>query len=242
MACSSCGHTPPAGARFCNQCGGAISNAAAPAALAAASNVASSGTRPAPAAGAQTNSLWIVGGVVLVGVMLVALYPIFSPQSKNLVPPQQAVGPSASSIDLTTMTPRQAADRLWERVMQAVSRGDTQEVVNFLPMAIGAYEIVDSLDLDGQYHLSALKLEGLDGAGALEVAGAGLEEYPNHLLLLGAAAEAALALEDSTAARTFYQTMLDVWDAELSTNRSDYLAHANMQPVLRQSAEALLGG
>jgi Double zinc ribbon len=252
-ACPTCGHTPPAGARFCNQCGGTIStapqastgqtqastgqlqaNAGQPSANARVSG------RPSPAGGGQNNSLWVVGGVVLAGVMLVALYPIFSPTSKNLAPPQQAA--PASSVDLTTMTPREAADRLWNRVMQAVSDGDTQEVVNFLPMAIGAYEVAEPLDLDGKYHLSALKLEGLDNEGALGVAEAALEIYSDHLLNLAAAAEAALALGDSTLGRSYYQRMLDVWDAELATERDDYESHKNMQPILLRSAEALLGG
>lgn len=183
-----------------------------------------------------------MGGVVLVGVMLVALYPIFSPQSRNVVQSQPTVGTSASNVDLTTMTPREAADRLWNRVMQAVSEGNTQEVVNFLPMAIAAYEMAEPLDLDGKYHLSALKLEGQDSEGALATAEEGLEIYADHLLNLAAAADASLALGDTLAARSFYQRMLDVWDDEVTSDRTDYELHKNMQSILRQSAEALLGG
>jgi len=140
------------------------------------------------------------------------------------------------------MTPRAAADRLWNRVMQAVSAGDTVEAGNFLPMAIGAYEMAEPLDQDGKYHLSALRLQGSDNPGALEAAVAALETYPNHLLNLSAAAEASLALGDSATARSYYQQMLDVWDEELATGLSDYVAHENMQPILLRSAEALLGG
>jgi hypothetical protein len=203
---------------------------------------APTGGRPVPAAGGQNNTLWVVGGVVLTGVMLVALYPIFSPQSKNIVaPPPSASGP-ASNIDLTTMTPRQAADRLWNRVMQAVADGNTTEVTNFLPMAIAAFEVAEPLDLDGKYHLSALKLEGQDNQGALDTALEGLELYPDHLLNLAAAAEASLALGDSAQARAYYQQMMDVWSTELATEREEYQAHEKLQPVLLQSAAALLGG
>lgn len=207
-----------------------------------AASGASSPTRPGPVSRAQNSSFWVVGGVVLVGVMLVALYPIFSPQSRNVVQSQPTVGTSASNVDLTTMTPREAADRLWNRVMQAVSEGNTQEVVNFLPMAIAAYEMAEPLDLDGKYHLSALKLEGQDSEGALATAEEGLEIYADHLLNLAAAADASLALGDTLAARSFYQRMLDVWDDEVTSDRTDYELHKNMQSILRQSAEALLGG
>ena len=195
----------------------------------------------APVAG-QNNTLWVVGGVILVGVMLVALYPIFSPQSKNLVPPQQAAGGDASSIDLTTMTSREAADRLWTRVMTAISAGNTQEVVNFLPMAIGAYELAEPLDLDGKYHVSMLKLEGQDNDGALAAAEEGLELYADHILNLGAAGDAAMALGDTVTARTYYQHMMDVWDVEVASGRQEYELHKGIQAVLRRSAEALLGG
>lgn len=180
--------------------------------------------------------------------MLVALYPIFSPQSKNVGPPVQTAAPgsaaagSASNVDLTTMTPREAADRLWDRIQRAVEAGDTQEVISFLPMAIGAYEVAKPLDQDGKYHLSTLMMQALDNEGALEVAEAGLAENPDHLMNLAAAADAALALGDSASARTFYQRMMDAWDGEIAANRPEYLAHTNLQPILRQKAEALLGG
>jgi hypothetical protein len=174
--------------------------------------------------------------------MLVALYPIFSPSSRNFNTPPPAPVPSAANIDLSTMTPREAADKLWNRVMRAAFEGDSEEVFNFLPMAISAYEVAEPLDLDGKYHLSALKLEAVDNEGALAVAQSGLESHPDHLLNLAAAAEASLALGDSASARTYYQHMRDVWDAELATDRVEYLAHEQLQPVLLQSAEALLGG
>jgi len=264
VACPNCGHEPPAGARFCNQCGGPLgarptasppaADDGAPAAAKGATAPAARKPSPAPAKRARDsasgdggdNTLWVVGGVVLVGITLVALYPIFSPQNKNVGDPQQtsqtAPGTGPSGVDLTQMTPREAADRLFDRVMRAVAAGDTQEATNFLPMAINAYDMARPLDLDGRHHVAMLKLEGGDNEGALAEAEAGLEEYPNHLLLLGAAAEAQLAMGDTAQARTYYQRMLDAWDEELPSARSEYELHAGLQPILRQSAEELLGG
>jgi tetratricopeptide (TPR) repeat protein len=187
--------------------------------------------------------LWVVGGVVLVGVLLVALYPIYSPQNKNTgpLPVQTQPQPNAGTTDLSTMTPREAADRLFDRVMMASESGNTAEVANFLPMAIQAYEIAGPLDLDGRYHLSALQREALDFESALAVAEGALEEYSDHLLNLASAAAASLGLGDTVSARAYYERMLEVWDAEMASTRPDYEMHRNMMPILKASGEALLG-
>jgi len=182
----------------------------------------------------------VVAGVVLVGIILVALYPIFSPQNQNVGAPVGSTTGAPPNLD--TMTPREAADRLFDRVMRSVAAGDTQDAANFLPMAINAYDLARPLDLDGRHHVAMLMLESGDNEGALAEAEAGLEEYPNHLFLLGAAADAHLAMGDTAQARNYYQRMLDAWDDELPSARPEYELHVNLQPILRQSAEEFLGG
>ena len=85
------------------------------------------------------------------------------------------------------MTPREAADRLYDRIMRAASAGDSAEALAFLPMALDAYNLVVPLDADGHYHVSLLHALGGDYHMAREVADRALADVPSHLLLLGAA-------------------------------------------------------
>ncbi len=139
------------------------------------------------------------------------------------------------------MTPRQAADRLFNRVMTAASAGDDTEVRNFLPMAIRAHEIVEGLDADGKFHLVTLRLQGSLNDAALASAEEILAEQPNHLLGLAGAADASLALGDSASARAFYQRFLDAYDSEMVKDLSEYGDHGALLPTMRATAQTLLG-
>ena len=118
--CASCGHKPPAGARFCNQCGTAM------------------GGSPPVAVGSGNRVVWWMAGALLVGLILVIAYPVYGPGRSATTPTPVAAGPLAgpAGVDLSSMTPREAADRLFNRVMTAVAADDSTEVVSFLPMAI----------------------------------------------------------------------------------------------------------
>ena len=65
------------------------------------------------------------------------------------------------------MTPRERFDRLFNRIMQAAEQGDSVEVERFTPMALGAYQQLDSRDADARYHAAVLHLQVGDfAAGA----------------------------------------------------------------------------
>jgi len=137
------------------------------------------------------------------------------------------------------MTAREAADRLFERVMRAASADNSTEVVTFLPMAIAAYGLVETLDTDGNFHLVLLRLTGQFNAEALEGAEEILAEQPNHLLALAMAGDASLALGDSASARGYYGRWLDAYETETAKGLLEYDDHAPMFPEMRAKAEAL---
>jgi hypothetical protein len=137
------------------------------------------------------------------------------------------------------MTPREAADRLFNRVMTAVSAGDPTEAGTFLPMAIAAFELAEPLDTDGKFHVVLLRLTGQFNAEALEGAEEILLEQPNHLLGLAMAGDASLALGDSAGARGYYQRWLDAYETEMAKNLLEYRDHAPMFPEMQATAEAL---
>jgi tetratricopeptide (TPR) repeat protein len=140
------------------------------------------------------------------------------------------------------MTPRQAADRLFDRVMRAASAGDSAQALQFLPMAIQAYERAQPLDLDGAFHLSTLQRTGMNQQSALTTAQAALEQDQNHLLLLHAAAEAARELGETALAGEYYQRILDLYDSEANLQKPAYVAHENMMESIRTNAAAQVGG
>lgn len=247
--CPSCGADAPPGDRFCTRCGTPLSGGG--------------GGQPEPArsgggggSGSGDGTLgWWVAGLVMVALILVVLIPVLQPdrgRNDGGIPaagaggaaggaPAGNMGP-APNVDLSSMTPRQAADRLFDRVMRAAESGDSAEARNFLPMAIGAYERARPLDADGLFHLSVLQRTAQDFEAALETARQGLEESPDHLLLLSAAAEGARELGDSATARTHYRHMLDVWEVEQGSGLEDYQVHSALLPRIQEDAEAFLDG
>ncbi len=192
---------------------------------------------------------WGAAGLLLAALILAIAFPAINASSGGGPTPPSAPsgapagGPGAApNVDLSSMTPREAADRLFNRVMRAVELGDSVEVFNFVPMAVGAYERAQPLDADGLFHLSLLQAVSLDFPSALATAESGLASDPDHLLLLSAAAGAASALADSARAAGYYQHALEVFEAEQARQRPEYLEHDLLLPVLRQEAEAFLEG
>ncbi len=220
--CPGCGHQPPAEARFCNQCGTAMGGA------------------PARGGNSGNQIAWWMAGALLLGLILVIAYPVYGP-GRAALPPPVAAGPVAgpAGVDLSSMTPREAADRLFNRVMTAVSADDATEVTSFMPMAIRAFELAEPLDTDGKFHLVLLRLTGQFNAEALEGAEEILSEQPNHLLGLAMAGDASLALGDSASARAFYGRWLDAFETERSKDLLEYRDHAPMFPEMQLKAEAL---
>lgn len=252
-ACPACGVRARPGHRFCTSCGAALGGGA-PAARPAAGGAGGGGSAGGGSSSGGDGALgWWVAGLLMVALILFLLVPVLSPNRGRTDggaadAGQPAQGPmagapgDASSVDLSSMTPRQAADRLFERVMRSVEGGDSTQAQNFLPMAIAAYERARPLNLDGLFHLSILQRTALDFQAALETAREGLEEEPDHVLLLSAAAEAAREMGDSATAREHFAHLLEVYDQEVSSDRQDYQAHGQLLPRLRDDAEAFLEG
>lgn len=256
--CTECGAETEPGARFCNRCGSPLAEGmSAPSPGGGASRKATSGAGPSggagPASGGGSQTGWWVAGAVLVVLILIVAYPVLrqdevarSPGASAMAPAAgggQAPGAGPSSVDLSSMTPREAADMLYDRVMRAASAGDTAQVTGFLPMAIAAYDRARPLDADGFFHMALLQQTGGDFEAALATAREGLEADPDHLLLLAAAAEAAQGQGDEATAREYYEHLLDVWDDEQAKGLEEYQpeVHGSMLPGLRQEALDFLG-
>jgi tetratricopeptide (TPR) repeat protein len=140
-----------------------------------------------------------------------------------------------------TGTPREQADRLFHRVMQAQAQGDSDQVAFFLPMAVLAYRQAGTLDADGLYPLSVLEPAAGDPTSGLASAREILATAPDHLLALAAAAQAADALEERAAAKRYYEHFLEVLPAERGKPLREYMDHEPIFRAYQEEAEAYLG-
>ncbi len=257
--CARCGATDnPAGANFCSGCGAELrgrrcsscDRRCEPGDLYCIRCGAALGPSRRFAATAA-KSAWILGGIVgVLGVGAVAFLVVDSNgggRDVALEPPPAAgaLGPT-STVDLSSMTPREAATRLFNRVMAAWETDNREEATTFLPMAIAAYARIADLTLDDRFHLSTLHAVNQDGESALAVAEAGLALRPTHLLCLAAAAKGALLTGDSDRATEYYARLEEVYEEERRAGLEEYGAgangHADLLPVLLEDAREHLAG
>jgi hypothetical protein len=226
--CRECQNPLPAGARFCNQCGVSV---AAPA---------------TPARARQPALPWAIAAVAVAVLAAATILPRLA--GDDDAPPvalaQQAPAGAGdpSSVDLASMTPRERADRLFNRVMQGVSSGDTTRLGFFAGMAIQAYGMVPERDADLHYHLGELyRLTG-DAASARAQADTILAADPQHLFGLYGAARAEELRGREAVAKGMYQRFLDAYATQVARNLPEYQEHSQGLPGMRAAAQQAVGG
>jgi hypothetical protein len=217
--CRACSAPLTAGARFCTQCGQAVA--------------------PRPTA---SHAPWIVAAVALVALIVALIWPALRSDGGSPAGAAPfAAGSGDGSPPPLTGTPREQADRLFNRIMQEREAGNMERATFFMPMAISAYQQAAPLDHDGFYHLSILQTTAGDFAGGRTTAEQILVDAPNHLLGLAAAAEAAGAAGDMDAARAFWNRFLEAFDTEKDKPLQEYLDHARILPQYREDAREVVG-
>lgn len=235
--CNQCGGKVSGGARFCNQCGNDVGDGGG----------SGGGARKAAvvaAFGGQNLAWWIAGAAMFVMIMFLGVSMV-DPGGPP-VPIAPATGAPAAGIgtppDISQMAPIEAADRLFDRVMRTISAGDSAGAQAFLPMAIAAYDRARPLNHDGLFHLSMLNRTAMNLEAALDNALEVLEEDPDHLLALAAAAEAAIELGLGDEAEEHYRHILQIYDGERTRPLDEYDMHSRIVEVLKQDAERYLAG
>lgn len=221
-ACGACGAPLSAGAKFCHACG-------APAGAAAAGG----GGAPRP----STVVPWALAGTAVVALLMALAVTLLRPERG--APAPAAVGPAgAGPVDLASLTPREAADRLFERVVSADERGVKDTALFFAPMALRAYQMVSPLDEDARYHIGLINLVLDDQAGALAQADSIEGAVPTHLFAPLLRARVARDRGDTAAQRRAERAFLDHYEAELATGRTEYQLHGVLLGQYRQGLDA----
>lgn len=203
--CSECGTKLTPGAKFCHNCGNPL-------------------RRP-------FYTQWIlpalVGAITVVAILIIVRSTQTetggrTPPSAQMPPPQR-IPP-----DLSQMTPRQAADQLFNRVMRAAEVGDSPEALRFVPMALGAYQLLGGLDADARYHVGALVLVTGNWHAALAHADTLAQVYPNHLFAEMLRARAYQGMGRMDLALDAYHAYLEHEKEELDAQRPEYSEHDSL--------------
>ena len=231
-ACPKCGAQLSARAKFCPECGFATAPKAA--AGAAAGGAAMAGGRMP----------WIIAGVALIALMATIIAFVTrrpAPAAESNAPFAQGSNPGRATTDISNMTPREAADRLFNRVMTAAENGDTQQVQFFGPMTVQAYAKVQPLDADGHMHVGQIQVLLGNAAGARAEADSIVRTSRTHLFASLLRAHAAELAHDRARLRQAWGQFLDNYDAERAKNLEEYRQHDVMLTQARDTAKQLLG-
>jgi hypothetical protein len=205
------------GARFCHRCG----------APAGADNLAAQRSFASAVP-------WAVAGIALVSLIALAAGQRFG-RGPDPTPSSDAAAASAAPFagatgngpapDISKLSPAEAAVRLYNRVMGAHERGQTDTVRLFAPMAITAYQMIGALDLDQRYDMGRIAAISGDVTLARAEADTILAKHPNHLLGLILAADVARLRKDAAGERVFHEKLVAAAPSERAKQLPEYIVH-----------------
>ena len=218
-ACAVCKEPLTPGSKFCHHCG--------------------SPTRAAAGAGAKSSPLpWVVAALALLTMFAMLAGRGFNSRvgstldaPSNALPqaglddraPQPTGGGRAP--DISSMTPEERADRLFNKVMVLYSQGKMDSVQFFAPMALQSYVMMGKLTNDQRYDMGRVG----EVAGAIPLAKAQadsiLQRSPTHLLGLILAARVASIEGDSAALRSLEKRIVAAERPELARKLDEYDRH-----------------
>lgn len=234
FSCPVCGASLPARAKFCAECGSAVK-------------------APAARAPAAANPIlpWFIAGVSVIAIQTLALILALRPPSGSAGGTELSAGSGAPlsgapttgrpAPDISSLTPRQAADRLYDRIARASEANDSGQVQFFGPMALQAYSAAAPLDIDAHLHIGMIDiaLGNLDGASA--EADTIVRASRTHLFGPLLKARVAQLRNNAAALQQAYRTFLANYAAELRKNLPEYEQHASILSELKTTAESARG-
>lgn len=245
--CPACG-TPSSGGNFCNTCGTPLGPRTCRSCSASLSPQARFCHRCGEPAGGvisrpRENLAWIVAGAASVALVGAIIWFVVRGAPEQVTPdmanPGSTVGSGLSTRapDISSLTPQERFDRLFDRVTRAASAGDTTQVAQFTPMALGAYAQLDSFSNDARFHAAMLRFNVGDFPGALALADTITADVPGHLFAAMIRGNVATAQNDQAAVQRSYREFLASYDREIGANRVEYLDHKPVVDEFRAAAQ-----
>ncbi|MCC7003730.1 MAG: zinc ribbon domain-containing protein [Gemmatimonadaceae bacterium] len=219
--CEQCGSPLSATARFCPNCGFSLTGAAP----------AVAGSSPAPVAGPRaTTSLpagltpWVLPVVAIIAIVG---YAIVSRPAAG-TSPAVATGDGATILapDISSLSPDERVDRLFNRIMSLASAGKDDSVAFFAPMAVNSFAALMPLNVHRRYDLGLVLLVSGETAGARAQADTILSSSPTHLLGLALAMRAANASGNTAEGKRLATKFTSVLAAERAKGLPEYADHA----------------
>jgi hypothetical protein len=219
--CPGCQAALTPGASFCHRCGAPVPSAGAPVAA-------------AEPRGFSAGLPWGVAVVAFVALVALVVGQRFGARTQGGpdggaaggVAPAAPVPPTGvRAPDISSMSPEEQAVKLHDRVMALAERGRTDSVQFFAPMAIGAYQRLDSLTLDHRYDLGSVAAVAGDEEIARAQADTILARSPNHLLGLMLAISVARTAGDAPRAKALERRLVAAASAERAKQLPEYRMH-----------------
>jgi hypothetical protein len=148
-------------------------------------------------------------------------------QQNALPQPDGSAGVPVRAPDISSLSPEESADRLFDHVMRLDSQGKKDSVQFFAPMALTAYQMISRLNADQRYDMGRIA----EVAGEIPLAKAQADsillQNPNHLLGLILAARVASLQGKTSAALAFEKRLLAAEKSELAKKLVEYDRHGN---------------
>jgi len=143
--------------------------------------------------------------------------------------------------DLSQLTPRQQADRLFDRIIRAAEQENMEEIDRFRPMALAAYAMLGGLDEDARYHVGLIHAL----SGETEEANAQVDSLrmnaPNHLLAEMLQYTIAQVSGDNSQLESAKSAFLENYEQEVARVTPEYQAHREAIDAFRSAAQSDAG-
>ncbi|MFN8582522.1 MAG: hypothetical protein U0163_16300 [Gemmatimonadaceae bacterium] len=172
---------------------------------------------------------WSIAALAFIAVLAILAGQRFGSNAAAGEAPQQSSlsgGPGVvRAPDISSLTPRERADRLYDRLMRLASENKSDSVQFFSPMALSAYEALGPLDTDLRYDYGRIA----EISGNLDVAQAQadsiLRQNPTHLLGLILAGRVATLRGNTARSATLAKQLLQAEPAESKRGLDEYTRH-----------------
>ena len=188
LFCTECGTRLNADALFCHSCGSPIQG------------------RPSSASAPDFSKTlrWGVPALAIVALVALSVIRLGSRGAGTDSAAQVPLGATAARApDISSMSPDERADRLFNRVMRLSSEGKADSAAFFGPMALGALEALAPLNAHRRYDMGLIALVSGDVARATAQGDTILAQRPTHLLGLAPPAVRPMRVATQPRAETF---------------------------------------